>query len=33
MPFSSPLNHFYSKGRYDCAGCDEPVFESDTKIR
>ncbi len=32
MPFSSPLNHFYSKGRYDCAGCDEPVFASDTKF-
>lgn len=32
MPFSSPLNHFYSKGRYHCAGCDLPVFISATKF-
>ena len=32
MPFSSPLNHFYSKGRYACAGCDHLVFASDTKF-
>jgi peptide-methionine (R)-S-oxide reductase len=32
MPFSSPLNHFYGKGQYTCAGCDHPVFASVTKF-
>lgn len=32
MPFSSPLNHFYAKGSYHCAGCDLPVFTSATKF-
>jgi peptide-methionine (R)-S-oxide reductase len=32
MPFSSPLNHFYSKGVYACAGCDLPNFISEAKF-
>ena len=32
MPFSSPLDHFYGKGRYDCAGCDHPVFDAAVKF-
>ena len=32
MPFSSPLNHFYSKGEYACAGCGLHNFSSDTKF-
>ena len=32
MPFSSPLDHVYARGRYDCVGCDQPLFASDTKF-
>ena len=31
IPFSSPLDHEARAGRYRCAGCDLPVFESSTK--
>lgn len=31
-PFSSPLNHFYSKGTYECLGCSNPVYASQTKF-
>ena len=31
-PGSSPLDHEFGKGRYDCAGCTQPVFLSDTKF-
>ncbi|PZO44202.1 MAG: peptide-methionine (R)-S-oxide reductase [Pseudanabaena frigida] len=30
--FSSPLDKEYSKGTYNCAGCDLPLFTSDTKF-
>lgn len=30
-PFTSPLDKLVAKGRYDCAGCDLPLFVSDTK--
>jgi peptide-methionine (R)-S-oxide reductase len=30
-PFSSPLDKTYDKGLYHCAGCDLPLFSSDTK--
>jgi len=30
--FSSPLDKEYSKGIYNCAGCDLPLFTSDTKF-
>jgi peptide-methionine (R)-S-oxide reductase len=30
-PGSSPLNREKRKGQYVCAGCDLPLFESDTK--
>jgi peptide-methionine (R)-S-oxide reductase len=30
-PFSSPLNDEKRKGIYACAGCDLPLFQSDTK--
>jgi len=30
-PFSSPLNTNYAKGIYQCAGCDLPVYSSETK--
>ncbi|PPQ34792.1 peptide-methionine (R)-S-oxide reductase MsrB [Rhodopila globiformis] len=30
-PFSSPLDHETRHGRYDCAGCANPLFSSDTK--
>ena len=29
---SSPLNAEKRKGRFDCAGCDLPLFSSDTKF-
>ncbi len=31
-PFSSPLDHEFGPGRYDCAGCAQAVFTSDTKF-
>ena len=31
-PRSSPLDHFYEKGRYDCVACDQHLFASDTKF-
>jgi peptide-methionine (R)-S-oxide reductase len=30
-PFSSPLDKTYDPGVYNCAGCDLPLFSSDTK--
>ncbi|WP_055074973.1 peptide-methionine (R)-S-oxide reductase MsrB [Pseudanabaena sp. 'Roaring Creek'] len=30
--FTSPLDKEYSKGNYNCAGCDLPLFTSDTKF-
>ena len=30
--FSSPLDKLYAPGRYDCAGCDLPLFASTTKF-
>jgi peptide-methionine (R)-S-oxide reductase len=30
--FSSPLDKEYDKGAYHCAGCDLPLFTSDTKF-
>ncbi|MDQ6999648.1 MAG: peptide-methionine (R)-S-oxide reductase MsrB [Mariprofundus sp.] len=30
--FSSALNKEYGRGSYVCAGCDLPLFESDTKF-
>lgn len=30
--FSSPLDKEYSQGAYNCAGCDLPLFTSDTKF-
>jgi peptide-methionine (R)-S-oxide reductase len=32
QPFSSALNHEKRKGTFACAGCDLPVFSSDTKF-
>jgi peptide-methionine (R)-S-oxide reductase len=29
--FSHPLDKLYEPGRYDCAGCDLPLFSSETK--
>ena len=31
-PFSSPLDKEYGKGVYGCAGCDLPLFTSETKF-
>ena len=31
VPFSSPLNQEKRKGTFVCAGCDLPLFSSDTK--
>jgi peptide-methionine (R)-S-oxide reductase len=31
-PFTSPLNEEHRKGVFDCAGCDLPLFSSDTKF-
>ena len=31
-PFSSPLDKEYRKGRYDCAGCELPLYDSSTKF-
>ena len=31
-PLSSPLDHEFSAGRYDCAGCALPLFASSTKF-
>ena len=31
-PGSSPLNHEKRKGRFHCAGCDLPLFTSETKF-
>jgi peptide-methionine (R)-S-oxide reductase len=28
---TSPLDKIYAPGRYDCAGCDLPLFSSETK--
>jgi peptide-methionine (R)-S-oxide reductase len=30
-PYSSPLNKEKRRGRYSCAGCDQPLFDSPTK--
>ncbi len=31
-PGSSPLDHEVRPGRYDCAGCSQPAFSSQTKF-
>ena len=31
-PFTSPLNNEHRKGIFACAGCDLPLFSSDTKF-
>jgi peptide-methionine (R)-S-oxide reductase len=31
-PFSSPLDKQFTPGTYHCAGCDLPLFSSDTKF-
>ena len=31
-PFTSPLNNEKRKGTFACAGCDLPLFSSDTKF-
>jgi peptide-methionine (R)-S-oxide reductase len=32
MPFTSPLNSEHRTGLFACAGCDLPLFSSDTKF-
>ena len=32
MPESSPLDHQFAAGRYQCAGCAQPLFSSATKF-
>ncbi|WGH79401.1 peptide-methionine (R)-S-oxide reductase MsrB [Jannaschia ovalis] len=31
-PYSSPLDDFWEAGTYNCAGCANPVYPSDTKF-
>ena len=31
-PFSSPLEHENAQGTFACAGCDNPLFSSETKF-
>lgn len=31
-PFSGQYDHFYEPGTYLCAGCENPLFSSDTKF-
>ena len=31
-PFTSPLNDEHRKGTFHCAGCDLPLFASETKF-
>ena len=31
-PWTSPLNKAYARGTYVCAGCELPLFSSDTKF-
>lgn len=31
-PFTSPLNDEHGKGIFACAGCDQPLFASETKF-
>jgi peptide-methionine (R)-S-oxide reductase len=31
-PFSSPLDHEHRAGRFDCAGCAQPLFSSTAKF-
>ena len=32
MPFSSPLDTLYASGRYDCVGCSQKLYSSNTKF-
>lgn len=32
LPFSSPLDKQFDQGTYDCAGCNLPLFSSNTKF-
>ena len=32
VPFSSPLDTQFAQGRYDCAGCAQPLFSSRAKF-
>lgn len=31
-PFTSPLNNEHRRGRFDCRGCAQPLFDSRTKF-